>query len=147
KLVRQRLGPSRRTVSVLGSSVTPRRGVNRTATTHEISNADAMTAKSVNVYSRAELLLSPIGTNPATVTSAAADSTSTRLLKLPSPRLFAREGDLLLRAQVLHPGGDNDVAGLQSVGHDDSILEIRIDRDRLERHRAVARIDDPDGWL
>ena len=58
-----------RAATTFGSMVTPSSGVNSTATTQEISSEDAITANKVNVYSPAELLLRPIGTKPATVTS------------------------------------------------------------------------------
>jgi len=48
---------------------TPSTGANSTATTHDTSIATAITANRVKVYSPAELLFSPMGTNPATVTS------------------------------------------------------------------------------
>jgi hypothetical protein len=54
--------------AVRGSMVTPKSGVNSTATTQEINNAAAITANSVKVYSPAELPFRPIGTKPATVT-------------------------------------------------------------------------------
>ena len=52
-----------------GSRLTPSRGVNSTATIHEISSAAAITANRVKVYSPAELWLRPIGMKPITVTS------------------------------------------------------------------------------
>jgi hypothetical protein len=55
--------------TAFGSMVTPSSGVKITATNHEMSSEEAITANSVKVYSPAELLLSPIGTKPATVTS------------------------------------------------------------------------------
>ena len=48
---------------------TPRTGANKTATTQETNIATAITANRVKVYSPAELLLRPMGTKPATVTS------------------------------------------------------------------------------
>ena len=48
---------------------TPSTGANSTATTHDTSIATAITANRVKVYSPAELLLRPMGTKPATVTS------------------------------------------------------------------------------
>ena len=54
---------------VLGSSVTPSRGVNSTATIQETISETAITTNSVKVNSPAALELSPIGMKPATVTS------------------------------------------------------------------------------
>jgi len=55
--------------TVRGSRLTPSKGVNSTATTHEISSAAAITTNSVKVYSPAALRLRPTGMKPITVTS------------------------------------------------------------------------------
>src|SRR5258706_3344003 len=54
---------------LLGRMVTLIKGANRTATIHEITSANATTAKSENVYSPAALFAKPMGTKPATVTN------------------------------------------------------------------------------
>ena len=48
---------------------TPSNGAKMTATNHETTSAMATTAKSVKVYSPAELAAKPTGTKPAIVTS------------------------------------------------------------------------------
>jgi hypothetical protein len=53
----------------LVSSATPSKGMKITATSHDASTAMLTTAKIENVYSPAELLANPIGTNPAIVTN------------------------------------------------------------------------------
>ncbi len=51
------------------NSTTPSSGANSTATIQDRISAMALTAKMEKVYSPAELLAKPIGTNPAAVTN------------------------------------------------------------------------------
>jgi hypothetical protein len=68
KAPRNRPGPSPVFgFTAFGSIVTPSSGVKITATNQEMISEEAITANSVKVYSPAELVLSPIGTKPATV--------------------------------------------------------------------------------
>ena len=53
----------------LDRNATPKSGIKITATSQDARTAMLTTAKIENVYSPAELLANPIGTNPAMVTS------------------------------------------------------------------------------
>ena len=69
KARRRRPGSAVLCFIVAGRNVTPMIGANSTATIHEITSETAITTNSENVYSPAAEEFSPMGMNPATVTS------------------------------------------------------------------------------